>query len=267
MQAPSKGIQSIEIGYRLLGCFLAAPGPHTLTSLAVASGMTPTKAHFYLTSLVRVGLLAKNGDRTYSLGPSVLQLGLKALAQIDVLGAAREAMIGLRDALRADVFLSVWGDGAPSIVHRILGARPAAWELRIGAVLPPLSGTGRAFLAFLPDAIRHDIIAAELRRAVAKDPWYGLTEQDVRDACDLIRRQRLSSGGGNLIPGYTSIASPILDHEGSAKAVITVNGEIGHFDTAASGEAAKMLLAATSRISREIGRDDASGRGLQAASR
>jgi DNA-binding IclR family transcriptional regulator len=256
MPAPPKGIQSIEIGYRLLGCFLAAPGPHTLTSLAAAAGMTPTKAHFYLTSLVRVGLLAKNGDRTYELGPSILQLGLKALGQIDVLGAAREAMIGLRDALRADIFLSVWGDGAPSIVHRILGARPAAWELRIGAVLPPLSGTGRAFLAFLPDPIRRDIVRTELRRAVPKDPWHGQTEQDVRESCELIRRQRISSGGGNVVPGYTSISSPILDHEGSAKAVITVNGEIGHFDTTASGETARMLLEVTARISRDIGYDE-----------
>ena len=71
MSAPPKGIQSIEIGYRLLGCFLTAPGPHTLTSLAAAAEMTPTKAHFYLTSLVRVGLLAKSGGRTYTLGPSV----------------------------------------------------------------------------------------------------------------------------------------------------------------------------------------------------
>jgi DNA-binding IclR family transcriptional regulator len=256
MQAPSKGIQSIEIGYRLLGCFLAEPGPHTLTSLAAASGMTPTKAHFYLTSLVRVGLLAKSGVRTYSLGPSILQLGLKALAEIDVLGAAREAMIGLRDALRADVFLSVWGDGAPAIVHRIRGARPAAWELRIGAVLPPLSGTGRAFLAFLPEPIRQDIVMAELRRAVPKDAWYGLTEKDVAESCKLIRRQRISSGGGNVIPGYTSISSPILDHEGIAKAVITVNGEIGHFDTTAGGETARMLIAVTDRISRDIGNDD-----------
>jgi DNA-binding IclR family transcriptional regulator len=256
MPAPPKGIQSIEIGYRLLGCFLTAPGPHTLTSLAAAAGMTTTKAHFYLTSLVRVGLLAKSGDRTYSLGSSILQLGLKALAEIDVLGAAREAMVGLRDELRADIFLSVWGDGAPTIVHRILGARPAARELRIGAVLPPLSGTGRAFLAFLPEPTRRDIVAGELRRAVPKDNWHGQTAAEIRAACDLIRRQRISCGGGNIVPGYTSISSPILDHEGTVAAVITVNGEIGHFDTSASGDTARQLLAVTDRIAREIGHDD-----------
>src|ERR1700761_745352 len=75
-----RSIQSIEIGFRLIRALENAPGPLTLKELAMRAGMTPSKAHFYLVSFKRVGLVAQNADNgQYLLGRYALDLGLSAL--------------------------------------------------------------------------------------------------------------------------------------------------------------------------------------------
>jgi DNA-binding IclR family transcriptional regulator len=248
-----KGIQSIEIGYKLLEQFLHAPGPRTLKSLAADAGMSPTKAYFYLTSFVRVGLLSRNVEGRYVLGSNLLALGLKALSEIDVLEVARPAMLGLRDALDGDVFLSVWANHGPTIVYRVLGTRWTAWEIRVGAVLPPLGATGKAFLAYFPTALRREIVRAELRRAQPQDPWYRQSEKTTLALCDEVHKHGIGRGGSNVVPGFTSVASPIFGAEGNVSAVITVNGEASRFSTAYNGRNARLLLNATRRLSHQIG--------------
>ena len=253
MKKTAKGIQSIETGYRLLAQFQRSPGPQGLRMLAKGAGMTPTKAYFYLTSFVRVGLLARTEDGSYRLGPNLLDLGLTALSQIDVLDAARAAMQELRNELGGDVFLSVWGSRGAVIVQRVLGTRWSSWEIRVGAVLPPLSATGRAFLAHFPEPLRRELIRAELRRADAHDPWHRLSESAAMEMCEEVRRHGLSRGSGNVIPGHTSLAAPVLGVDGTASAAITLSGDAGRFDSAYNGRNARTLLAVTRRLSHAIG--------------
>src|SRR6185503_7212036 len=48
-----RGIQSLEIGLRVLECLEHASDPLTLTQIAQATGMRPSKVHIYLVSLMR----------------------------------------------------------------------------------------------------------------------------------------------------------------------------------------------------------------------
>eukprot|EP01037_Dinobryon_pediforme_P026949 gene26949-29649_t len=61
-RATGKGIQSVEIGYELLVTLSKLAEPASLTDIALANAMTPSKAYFYLTSLVRVGLVHKQAE-------------------------------------------------------------------------------------------------------------------------------------------------------------------------------------------------------------
>jgi DNA-binding IclR family transcriptional regulator len=51
-----QGIQSIEVGARVLFALEQARGPLALSEVARRSGMQPGKVHRYLVSLVRVGV-------------------------------------------------------------------------------------------------------------------------------------------------------------------------------------------------------------------
>jgi hypothetical protein len=55
-----------------------------LKDLAAAAGMSAAKAHRYLVSFQRLGLVTQDPRSTrYDLGPAALQLGLAALARLD----------------------------------------------------------------------------------------------------------------------------------------------------------------------------------------
>ena len=77
-----RGVQSIEVGGQLLQALLRAGRPLALKDLAAAAGMVPAKAHPYLVSFGRLGLVSAEAGR-YGLGPMAMQLGLISLQQHD----------------------------------------------------------------------------------------------------------------------------------------------------------------------------------------
>src|SRR5688572_28117820 len=95
-----RGIQSVELGCRILTALACARGGLGLTILAKASGMSPSKARRYLISFTRAGLVEQDGATgTYDLGWFALQLGLAAQSRSDVACLGR-AMVS---DLRADI--------------------------------------------------------------------------------------------------------------------------------------------------------------------
>src|SRR5580765_3558766 len=83
-RAAQRGIQSIEVGGQLLRALVHHGRPMALKDLAREAEMSPAKAHPYMVSFGRLGLIEQ--DRTsghYLLGPLALQLGLISLQQAD----------------------------------------------------------------------------------------------------------------------------------------------------------------------------------------
>ena len=77
-----RGIQSIEVGGQLLRALVHHGRPMALKDLAREAEMSAAKAHPYMVSFGRLGLIEQ--DRTtghYLLGPLALQLGLISLQQ------------------------------------------------------------------------------------------------------------------------------------------------------------------------------------------
>ena len=69
-----QGVQSVEVGLRLFKVLAAASAPLMLKDLAAAARMPPAKAHRYLVSLSRAGLVEQNSATgLYDLGP--LEIG------------------------------------------------------------------------------------------------------------------------------------------------------------------------------------------------
>lgn len=249
-----KGIQSIEVGYQLLEALRSSDGPMTLTALSQATGMTPSKCHIYLTSFIRVGLIAqKEAGGLYDLGPSALSLGLTALARVDALQEARQAMYRLRDELQETVVLSVWGNVGPTIVYKVDGARWSPVSVRVGTVLPVLSATGLALLSRMVPSALDDMLAEALEATPEGSPWKLASVEELQRLLADVRMTGIAAGRGNLFPGYSGICAPILDHEGSACAALMVMGEIPRFDRSRTGPSASALRRVAAEISERIG--------------
>jgi DNA-binding IclR family transcriptional regulator len=249
-----KGIQSIEVGYRLLDALLESERPMTLTALSVATGMPPSKCHVYLTSFIKVGLITqKESGGLYDLGPSSLRLGLAALARVDALQEARQVMYKLRDELQETVVLSVWGNRGPTIVYKEDGARWSPISVRVGTVLPVLSATGLALLSGTKPEALNELLAAELASTPDDSPWKLASVEEIHALLADVRAHGVSKGRGNIFPGYSGICSPVYDHEGGVCAALMVMGEIPRFDRSKTGPNALALREAAAQASHRIG--------------
>jgi DNA-binding IclR family transcriptional regulator len=158
------GIQSIEVGFRLLDVLTHEPRAMMLRDLAHRAGMSPAKAHRYLVSFLRLGVVAQDPlSGRYELGGFALQLGLARLARVDGVKLARIALAELRDRLDLTVGIAVWGNQGPTVVHWMESSHPAKASLKLGDVMPLLgSATGLLFAAYLPPGKTAAMIEREL---------------------------------------------------------------------------------------------------------
>src|ERR1700748_3002117 len=152
----SRGIQSIEVGGRLLLALAHHGQPLALKDLAAAADMTAGKAHPYLVSFIKLGLVEREteGGR-YGLGPLALQMGLIGLQQYDPVRLATERIDELARATGHTVAIAVWGHRGPTLVRIAEAPSPVHVSRRHGTVVSiPDTASGRLFAAFgPPDAV------------------------------------------------------------------------------------------------------------------
>src|SRR5688572_3796470 len=141
-----QGIQSIEVGARLLQALAQASQPQMLRDLAAAAEMPAAKAHRYLVSFTRMGLVEQNADTgLYDLGAFSLELGLSALARLEPVTAAMPELRELGTEIGQTVALAVWANHGATIVRWLGADTPVAASLRVGSVMPVTrSATGGA---------------------------------------------------------------------------------------------------------------------------
>ena len=163
MRGERRGIQSIELGFALIRELSNAPGKVPLKTLAASVNMSPSKAHLYLVSFLRLGLVAQDPvTARYGLGPAAIQLGIAAINQLNVVDVAHTHLETVLEKTGVSVSLSIWGNRGPTIIFRLDGQLPVPMSVRVGFVLPLLStGTGRVFMAYLPEREWRAIANAE----------------------------------------------------------------------------------------------------------
>jgi DNA-binding IclR family transcriptional regulator len=259
-----RGIQSIEVGGRVLLALVHHGRPMALKDLARGAGMAPAKAHPYLVSFARIGLIAQDAlDGSYFLGPLALQLGLISLQQANPVQVATPLIGALARGIGHTVAIAVWGTRGATIVR--LEESPAAVHvnMRHGTVFSLANtASGRLFAAFQPPAFAREQLGAERRRrklqpdaAVAGMPptpplpaWRDFDTQLAE-----VRAHRLSRSVGEVVPGVNAMAAPVFDHTGEMVLAITAIGPAAVFDTRWDGAVARALSACADRVSRGLG--------------
>ena len=242
------GVQSVEVGLRLIKPLVDAGRSLSLTAIAGATGLAPPKAHRYLVSLVRSGLVERDPESGYyTLGPLALEVGFAALGMIDTEKRGRRAISGL--ALETDVTccIAAWINETVLVTAVEVGVGTIFTGVRVGARLSLLgSASGRALLAHLPPGATAHALAMEVKeRRIAK--------HEIEQLLSQIRREGVASVQELVMPGMSGLAAPVFDHDGHPAFTITMLGQAGRFDFSADGLLAKAAKSAASDLSAQLG--------------
>jgi DNA-binding IclR family transcriptional regulator len=243
------GIQSIEVGFRLLDVLTHEPRAMMLRDLAQRAGMSPAKAHRYLVSFLRLGVVAQDPlSGRYELGGFALQLGLARLARVDGVKLARIALAELRDRLDLTVGIAVWGNQGPTMVHWMESSHPAKASLKLGDVMPLLSSaTGLLFAAYLPSSKTAAMLERELADSRRSSHMGGpRTREEVERVLTEVRQHEAA----RIIHAF---CMPVFDSTGDLALGLVALGHEGAFDIHWGGEIDTALRECAQKLSYELG--------------
>lgn len=250
---PQRGIQSVEVGGRVLLALAQARAPLALSDLASAAQLAPGQAHAYLVSLSRLGLIKRDElSGRYEPGPLALRLGLLHLENQPAFRAAVPRVAALAEAIGFSVAICIAGPQGPTIVRYEHAGFPLHVNLHVGTVMSlPATSTGRVFCAYLPRETLDAMWANQ--SGGAHRAMTPAAERAAFDASlDEIRARGLARSVDAPSPGISSLSAPVLDADGALSLALTVIGSTGSIDVAADGPIARALLATARDISAEL---------------
>ena len=219
MSTEQRGIGSVEVGGQLLRVLTEADGPMMLRDLAASAGMTAAKAHPYMVSYMRLGLVEQDrASGRYELGPLALQMGLASMRRLNPVRVATEAIAELVLRINQTAYLSVWGNHGPTVVRIEEGTGAVHVNMRVGSIMSLLgTATGRVFAAFLPPKMIENFIESGVGRAsVGDEAERQMTRNQIDKAVwRKLERTGLARAVERPIPGVNAFSAPVFDHAGS----------------------------------------------------
>lgn len=267
-RAAQRGIQSIEVGGQLLRALVHHGRPMALKDLAREADMTAAKAHPYMVSFGRLGLIEQDrASGHYLLGPLALQLGLISLQQADPVHIATPLIAEVAQRIGHTVALAVWGARGATIVRTAESPSPVHVNMRHGTVFSLTNtASGRVFAAYLEAGTVRQLLDAERQRqkqrkaAGEEPPAAGMPPQPLLPSWNEFERQLqevrahgISRSEGEVIEGVSAMAAPVFDHTGAIVLSVTAIGPAAIFDTAWDGEIARALKACAGTVSARLG--------------
>ena len=250
------GVQSMEIGVRILQAMVTGHRAMMLKDIAAAAGMPASKVHRYLVSLIRCGLVEQDPlTSRYDLGPFALNIGLVAVDRLDRIRLGIGAIAELRDEINETTALAVWSDNGPIIVRWERPRRPITVNVVTGTALEMItSASGRVFGAWLPREKVDPLVEKELKNPDLPEAWN--TRRKVDAIFSATRRSGIATVSGyHLVPGVEAVAAPVFNFKNEVTLAMLVVGVQGMFDMSPGSKVEVALKKAAAALSVRLGQE------------
>lgn len=247
-----RSVATIERAADVLFLFAADDQPTLgVTEIAKALDISKAVVHRILTSLRERDLVVVDEEsRRYALGPAVLHLAAAYRDRLDVRLLALDTMRDLSSVTGETATLSVRNGMTRLYVDQVTPDREVKMTVQLGRPFPLHAGSSsKAFLAFVGEAERNEILAASSLDAVTVNT---ITDVAVlRRELELIRQQGFAVSMGERQADAASVAAPVFDADGPV-AVISVCGPLERFRDSIADTAAA-VVEATRALSARLG--------------
>jgi IclR family acetate operon transcriptional repressor len=243
----SRGAQTADRAIQVLLLVARSEEPLSLSEISRRSGFNVSATYRLVQALTKHSLLARDADRrSYVVGGGLVALAATVMKRVNVREVSLPAMERLRALTSETVSLYV-RDGRHRICVAVVeGLHPMRWVVTVGDRQPLYVGlTGKAILAFLPDAE----IAEVLRAAERND----VDRARVESQLARVRAAGYLADVGDRVAGVGGVSVPIFDASGVA-AALTISGPSDRFTKRAAERTAAAVLEESAAISTALGR-------------
>lgn len=223
-----QGINSLELGLKVLEHISEYGKPVTLKALAELAEMSPSRLHKYLVSLVKLGYISQQSDSKYSLSTSSLKIGITALRLIDPIQIAFEQAEKLHQEYDRTITVAIWNGNYPLVIKWLDSSKSLNVNIRLGSQLSPFtSASGRIFLAFLPEQRRKDILDEFFSAPPALPRLNGqpLNKERFVELLEEIKEEKVCRFRQDYLPDINVVSAPIFDADNNISSIINLLGQ------------------------------------------
>jgi DNA-binding IclR family transcriptional regulator len=240
----ANGIQAVSRSGQILRLFSLEQRTLRVAEAAARLNLQRPTVHRYMASLATEGLLEREADGSYRIGPVLRQLGMTAVGGLDVVKIAGPYMQRLVAEAGETTVLSLWGGHGP-VVARVQEdtTRLVHVSVRIGSALPLDSAQGQAFLGHLPD---RTLVARLLGQLSA------LQRQHLERQVEAGRRTGVAVNS-RVVEGIRALAAPVFDQDALICATLAVVGTVAAIPDDPTSGIAQALVQTARELSLQLG--------------
>ena len=141
--------RAVTRSFEILECLARARQPIRLSDVAAATGLQKSTVHRILGTLCALGHARQDDSGRY--GPTLRAAGV--VSAMPIYQVASGYLQALHRATSETVSLTILSGDDVLYLEKIVAARPVRFHTRVGSRAPaPLTASGKAMLAFRPDA-------------------------------------------------------------------------------------------------------------------
>ncbi|MEC2306405.1 MULTISPECIES: IclR family transcriptional regulator [Heyndrickxia] len=211
-------IQSLQVGNSILDALSKQRRPLKFSDIQELTGITKSNLYKYLNTFVQLGILYKDDAGLYTFGPKLIEYGMAAVDQENVLDRVVPFLEKLNHATRCSTLFAVWTPEGPMIIKLVNSNPGFNIGAQIGTIPPLASAVGKIFLAFMDQGtIREwkERESAKLDHNVKAD-----LEKEIRS----VRKQKIAFAKEPILTSVSSIAIPVFNYKKTLLGAIAVVG-------------------------------------------
>ncbi len=241
-------IQSLQMGWDVVELVARHNQPLKFNEICELSQITKSNLYKYVNTLTQLGILHRDkGSGMYSLGSKLIEYGMRAVNQEDVIERVTPYLQDIHRHCRHTVLFTTWTHSGPVVVKLINSQQGLNIGAQIGTILPLATATGKVYAAFLNDSSVQEWKRQHEARLDAEHATR--LEEDIRD----VRERRISFAKEPLVPTISSISLPVFKFGGTLIGSFVVVGFADMMPSREEDEMSGYLLQMSAEISSVFG--------------
>lgn len=247
------GVQVVDRVAAIFQCLSESNSDLGVGDLSRQTGLSKATVHRLLVALEQYRLVEQDLDtRQYRLGLKLFELGTHAVANVDLLRAAKPHLEEISKLTGETTHLGVERDGSVLYVAKVEGWHALRMPSRVGTRAPLYcTAMGKVLLANMSAQDRERTVG---RVQMAKRTDRTITSLEALNA-ELagVEANGFAVDNEELEIGLRCIAAPVRNYTGEVVAALSISGPVTRISVTRTSEIATLVVGAAATVSAKLG--------------